>query len=196
MAELAAIIVGAGFSGLCAGIQLRKAGIEDFVILEKALGVGGTWRDNTYPGAACDIPSHLYSYSFEPNPAWSRAYGGQPEILAYLERCATKFGLRPHLRFATRVVGASYAEPTGLWTVEVADGPPLVARSLFLGNGALHLPAIPELPGLASFRGETFHSARWNHAHDLRGKRVAVVGTGASTIQIVPEIARALERLG
>lgn len=195
MAELAAIIVGAGFSGLCAGIQLRKAGIESFVIIEKAHGVGGTWRDNTYPGAACDIPSHLYSYSFEPNPSWSRAYGGQPEILAYLEHCATKYGLRPHLRFGTRVVGAAFDDATGLWTVELDHGPPLVARALILGNGALHMPAIPELPGLSTFRGETFHSARWNHAHDLRGKRVAVIGTGASTIQIVPEIAREVAQL-
>jgi cation diffusion facilitator CzcD-associated flavoprotein CzcO len=195
MAEHAAIIVGAGFSGLCAGIQLRKAGIESFVILEKANGVGGTWRDNTYPGAACDIPSHLYSYSFEPNPSWSRAYGGQPEILAYLEHCATKYGVRPHLRLNTQVVGAAFDEATGLWTVEVDHGPPLTARALILGNGALHLPAIPELPGRSSFRGETFHSARWNHAHDLRGKRVAVIGTGASTIQIVPEIAREVAQL-
>jgi cation diffusion facilitator CzcD-associated flavoprotein CzcO len=189
MAELAAIIVGAGFSGLVAGIELRKAGIESFVILEKAHGVGGTWRDNTYPGAACDIPSHLYSYSFEPNPAWSRAYGAQPEILAYLEHCATKYGLRPHLRFGTRVTGAAFDEATGLWTVEVANGSPLIARALILGNGALHLPAIPELPGLGSFAGTTFHSARWNHQHDLRGKRVAVIGMGASTIQFVPRIA-------
>src|SRR5690242_9377623 len=108
MAVLSAIIVGAGFSGLCAGIGLRRAGIEDFVILEKADQVGGTWRDNAYPGAACDIPSHLYSYSFEPNPRWSRAYGGQAEILAYLEHCATAYGLRPHLRFGAHVERATY----------------------------------------------------------------------------------------
>src|SRR5215204_3899337 len=115
--ELAAIIVGAGFSGICAGIQLRKAGIENFVILEKAQGVGGTWRDNTYPGAACDIPSHLYSYSFEPNPKWSRAYGGQPEILAYLEHCATKYGLREHMKFGARVSKAEYDEASATWFV-------------------------------------------------------------------------------
>lgn len=195
MAELAAIIVGAGFSGLCAGIELRKAGIENFVILEKAGGVGGTWRDNTYPGAACDIPSHLYSFSFEPNPTWSRAYGGQPEILAYLEHCATKYGLRPHLRLHTRVIGADYDETTQRWTVAVDNGRPLVARSLILGNGALHLPAIPDLPGLATFAGRTFHSARWDHTHDLRGKRVAVIGTGASTIQFVPKIAPEVAQL-
>lgn len=195
MAELAAVIVGAGFSGLCAGIELRRAGIENFVILEKGDGVGGTWRDNTYPGAACDVPSHLYSYSFEPNPKWSRAYGGQPEILAYLEHCATKYGVRPHLRLGVRVTGADYDEASATWTVHTHDGARHVARALILGNGALHIPAIPELPGLASFRGTTFHSARWNHAHELAGKRVAVVGTGASSIQFVPEIAPRVAQL-
>jgi cation diffusion facilitator CzcD-associated flavoprotein CzcO len=195
MAELAAVVVGAGFSGLCAGIQLRRAGIEQFVILEQAAGVGGTWRDNSYPGAACDIPSHLYSYSFEPNPRWSRAYGGQPEILAYLERCAARYGLRPHLRFGARVVRAVYDEERATWTVHTQDGARFVARSLILGNGALHLPAIPDLPGLASFAGTTFHSARWNHAHELAGRRVAVIGTGASAIQLVPQIAPRVAQL-
>jgi len=186
---LCAIVVGAGFSGLCAGIELRRAGIEDFVILEKADRVGGTWRDNVYPGAACDIPSHLYSYSFEPNPRWSRAYGGQPEILAYLEHCADTYGLRPHLRFGAAVERAAYDEASATWTVSVRGGPTLTARALILGNGALHLPAIPELPGRASFAGASFHSARWDHGYPLDGKRVAVIGTGASTIQFVPQIA-------
>lgn len=196
--ELEAVIVGAGFSGLCAGIQLKKAGIHDFVILEKAQGVGGTWRDNTYPGAACDIPSHLYSYSFEPNPTWSRAYGGQPEILAYLEMCATKYGLRPHLQLGAQVVGAAWDDTAATWTVRVkragADEV-FVARTLVLGNGALHLPAIPEIPGAETFAGTAFHSARWNHGHDLTGKKVAVIGTGASSIQFVPQIAPKVERM-
>jgi cation diffusion facilitator CzcD-associated flavoprotein CzcO len=195
MTQLEAVIVGAGFSGLCAGIQLKKAGIEGFVILEKGNGVGGTWRDNTYPGAACDIPSHLYSYSFEPNPSWSRAYGGQPEILAYLEMCATKYGLRPHLKFGAQVTGATFDDAAGLWTVRTAGGETYVARSLVLGNGALHMPAIPDLPGASTFRGKAFHSARWDHNHDLRGKRVAVVGTGASAIQFVPQIAKVVDKL-
>jgi cation diffusion facilitator CzcD-associated flavoprotein CzcO len=197
MAELAAIIVGAGFSGLCAGIGLKRAGIDDFVILEKADRVGGTWRDNVYPGAACDIPSHLYSYSFEPNAKWKRAYGGQPEILEYLEMCATKYGLRPHLRFGMRVARCEYDEASGTWCVHtgVGDAQALVARSLILGNGALHIPQIPELPGLASFRGKQFHSARWDHSYDLTGKRVGVIGTGASSIQFVPQIAPKVARL-
>ena len=195
MVQLEAVIIGAGFSGLCAGIQLRKAGIEDFVILEKGDGVGGTWRDNTYPGAACDIPSHLYSYSFEPNPTWSRAYGGQKEILAYLEHCATKYGLRPHLRFGACVASAAYDDTAATWTVCTQSGETFVARTLVLGNGALHRPAIPELPGAATFAGTTFHSARWDHGHDLTGKRVAVIGTGASTIQLVPQIAPVVDKL-
>jgi len=195
MAELAAIIVGAGFSGMCTGIGLKRAGIDDFVILEKADSVGGTWRDNTYPGAACDIPSHLYSYSFEPNPHWQRAYGGQPEILAYLEHCATKYGLRPHLRFGRCVVRCEYDEVSATWSVQTDDGQVLVARTLILGNGALHLPQIPELPGLATFAGKQFHSARWDHTQDLTGKRVAVIGTGASSIQFVPQIAPKVQQL-
>ena len=185
---LQAVVVGAGFSGIAAGIALAKAG-QAFVILEKAGGVGGTWRDNTYPGAACDIPSHLYSYSFEPNPRWSRAYGGQPEILAYIEHCATKYGLRPHLRFGAEVVRAAWDERTATWTVHTRTAT-YVARTLILGNGALHVPQIPDLPGLATFAGKTFHSARWDHGYDLAGKRVGVIGTGASAIQIVPEVAK------
>ena len=186
---LTAIVVGAGFSGLCAGRELRRAGIDDFVILEKGAGVGGTWRDNHYPGAACDIPSHLYSFSFAPNPRWSRTYGGQAEILAYLERCADDFGLRPHLRFGAVVEGARYDRATATWTVAVRGGPALRARALILGNGALHLPAIPALAGRDAFAGAAFHSARWDHGYPLDGKRVAVIGTGASAIQFVPKIA-------
>lgn len=195
MTQLAAVIVGAGFSGLAAGIGLRRAGIRNFVILEKADRVGGTWRDNTYPGAACDIPSHLYSYSFEPNPRWQRAYGGQPEILAYLEHCATKYGLREHLVFDTAVTRCTYDEPSATWRVTTADGRGYTARALILGNGALHLPAIPELPGRATFAGTQMHSARWDHGHDLTGKRVAVIGTGASAIQFVPAIAERVQHL-
>lgn len=192
---LSAIVVGAGFSGIAAGVELRRAGITDFLILEKANRVGGTWRENTYPGAACDVPSHLYSYSFEPNPTWSRAYGGQAEILAYLEHCVDKYDLRGHLRFGQHVDEARFDEARGTWQVATAAGEHFEARALLLGNGALHIPQLPDIAGLDTFRGETFHSARWNHDYDLRGKRVAVVGTGASAIQFVPEIAPAVQRL-
>jgi cation diffusion facilitator CzcD-associated flavoprotein CzcO len=192
---LSAVIVGAGFSGLAAGIQLKRAGIQDFVILEKADRVGGTWRENTYPGAACDVPSHLYSYSFEPNPNWSRAYGGQAEILAYLEHCADKYGLRPHLKFGQHVDDARFDEASGTWQLATATGERFEARALLLGNGALHIPALPEIEGLKTFRGKQFHSARWDHAYDVTGKRVAVIGTGASAIQFVPEIAPKVAQL-
>jgi len=190
---LTAVVVGAGFSGIAAGVALKRAGITDFLILEKADRVGGTWRENTYPGAACDVPSHLYSFSFEPNPRWSRAYGEQREILAYLEHCADKYGLRPHLKFGQAVREARFDRDR--WYVTTADGQQLEARALLLGNGALHLPSLPDIAGLASFEGTTFHSARWNHDYDLRGKRVAVIGTGASAIQFVPKIAPQVKEL-
>ena len=192
---LTAVIIGAGFSGLAAGITLKQSGDDAFVILEKADRVGGTWRENTYPGAACDIPSHLYSYSFAPNPAWSRAYSGQAEILAYLERCADDFGMRPHLRFGAEAVAASWSDDTAAWTVTTRAGDTYVARALVLGNGALHLPSLPDIPGMDTFAGKRFHSAKWDHAYDLAGKRVAVIGTGASSIQIVPEIAPRVAQL-
>jgi cation diffusion facilitator CzcD-associated flavoprotein CzcO len=189
------VIVGTGFGGLGMGIRLKKAGIHDFVVLEQADGVGGTWRANQYPGAACDIESHLYSFSFEPNPGWSRSYAGQPEILAYLERCADKYGLRPHLRFGTRVASASFDERRGRWTVAIDGGEPLHARALISATGGLSRPALPDIPGLGTFAGKVFHSARWDHGVSLEGKKVAVVGTGASAIQIVPAIAPSVERL-
>ena len=194
MAVLDAIVVGAGFSGICAGVKLREAGFHEFVILEKGSRVGGTWRENTYPGAACDVPSHLYSYSFAPNPRWSRAYGEQAEILAYLERCTDTFGLRPHLRFDHAVSSATFDEITGVWRVRTDRGD-FSARALLLGNGALHVPQLPAVPGLDRFAGARFHSARWDHAYDFKGKRVAVIGTGASAIQFVPRIAREVEQL-
>jgi cation diffusion facilitator CzcD-associated flavoprotein CzcO len=193
--ELSAVVVGAGFSGLAAGILMKKAGIESFVILEKAESVGGTWRENTYPGAACDVQSHLYSYSFEPNPAWSRTYGKQEEILAYLRHCAEKYRLGPHLRFGREVNGAEFDDATGTWTVRTRNGETYRARALVLGNGALHLPSFPNLPGQDSFAGRRFHSAQWDHGYDLAGKRVAVIGTGASSIQFVPQIAPTVAQL-
>ena len=188
-------IVGTGFSGLAVGHYLKQAGIESFVLLEKAAEVGGTWRENTYPGAACDVMSHLYSFSFAPNPRWSRVYSPQPEILAYLKRVAANEGLLPHCRFHAEVRGADFDEASGRWTVRLADGSTVRARSLMLGNGGLHLPATPELPGRERFEGPAFHSACWDHGVDLRGKRVGVIGTGASAIQIVPSIAAQVAQL-
>jgi cation diffusion facilitator CzcD-associated flavoprotein CzcO len=181
-------IIGTGFSGIAMGIQLKKAGIDSFVIFEKASDVGGTWRDNHYPGAACDVPSHLYSFSFEPKADWSRAYAPQKEIQDYLRGCVEKYDLRRHIRFDSEVTGASFDEASGVWTVRVKDCAPFAARVVVLGNGALSIPGYPEIPGLETFAGTTFHSARWNHDYDSSGKTVAVIGTGASAIQFVPEI--------
>jgi cation diffusion facilitator CzcD-associated flavoprotein CzcO len=185
----AVVVVGTGFSGIGMGIALKKAGVRDFVILEKADRVGGTWRENTYPGCACDIRSHLYSFSFEPKADWSREFAPQPEILGYIEHCVTKYGLAPHIRFGAEVTGAEYDDATAIWQVSTADGGLVRGHALVLGQGPLHQPSIPELPGLERFEGRAFHSAEWDHGHDLTGKRVAVIGTGASAIQFVPRIA-------
>ena len=189
------LIVGTGFSGLGVAIALKQAGIDEFTILEQADRVGGTWRDNHYPGAACDVQSHLYSFSFEPNPEWSRMFAPQAEILAYLDRCADKYDLRRHIRFGTAVTRATFDERAGLWTVETQRGASLKARTLVSGCGPLSRPALPDIPGLATFAGKTFHSARWDHSFALEGKTVAIIGTGASAIQIVPAIAPRVGKL-
>jgi cation diffusion facilitator CzcD-associated flavoprotein CzcO len=188
-------IVGAGFSGLAMAIRLEKAGRHDFVVLEEAAEVGGTWRENTYPGCACDIPSHLYSFSFEPNPNWSRQYPRQHEIWDYLRRCAHKYRINPHIRFNTKMVSAEFDDIRGTWLLTTDGGETIKARALVGAFGPLRQPALPDLPGLGRFTGKTFHSARWDHGYDLTGKRVAVIGTGASAIQFVPEIARRTARL-
>ena len=185
----AVVIVGTGFAGIGMAIALKKAGVHSFVILEKADRVGGTWRENTYPGCACDIRSHLYSFSFEPKSDWSREFAPQPEILGYIEHCVDKYGLRPHLRLGAEVIGAEYDEAAAAWDVSTAAGPVFRGKALVIGQGPLHQPSVPELPGLERFEGRAFHSARWDHDYDLSGKRVAVIGTGASAIQFVPRIA-------
>jgi cation diffusion facilitator CzcD-associated flavoprotein CzcO len=189
------LIVGTGFSGLATAIQLKKRGDESFLLLEKDDGIGGTWRANHYPGCACDVPSHLYSYSFEPNPHWSRMFAPQEEILQYLEHCADKYGVRDHVRFGHEVTGATYDEQAGVWRVEVRGKPPITAQHLVLGVGALSRPAFPEIEGLERFQGHTFHSAEWDHDYDLSGRDVAVIGTGASAIQFVPQIAGKVSQL-
>ena len=183
------VIVGTGFAGLAMAIRLKQSGIDDFIVLEQAGGVGGTWRDNHYPGAACDVQSHLYSFSFEPNPKWSRMYAPQKEILDYLEHCTDKYGIRPHIRFRCGVKGATFDEQSGTWSIETTSGETLHARVIVSGCGGLSRPSVPELPGLEEFQGKSFHTARWDHSFDFSGKRVAVIGTGASAIQVVPELA-------
>ncbi len=183
------IVIGSGFAGIAMGIKLKEAGVNDFVILEKDDDLGGTWRDNTYPGCACDIPSYLYSYSFEPNPGWSRMFSPQDEIWDYLRHCVDTYGLAPHLRYGAEVTSATYDESAAAWTVQTGSGDVLTAQVVTAGVGALHQPNYPDLPGLETFRGTTFHSADWDHDHDLAGERVAVIGTGASSIQFVPKIA-------
>jgi cation diffusion facilitator CzcD-associated flavoprotein CzcO len=180
-------IVGSGFGGLGTAIRLRRSGIADFVILERAASVGGTWRDNTYPGCACDVPSHLYSFSFAPNPRWTRSFSRQPEIRAYLEEIADRHALRRHLRFDTELLEASWDAAESRWRIRTSQGD-LTADVLVSAAGPLADPALPDVPGLDAFPGKVFHSARWNHDDDLTGKRVAVIGTGASAIQIIPAI--------
>ncbi|OGB21006.1 MAG: 4-hydroxyacetophenone monooxygenase [Burkholderiales bacterium RIFCSPLOWO2_02_FULL_57_36] len=183
------LIVGAGFSGICMAIQLQRAGIESFVILEKANEVGGTWRDNTYPGCACDVQSHLYSFSFEGNPDWSRAYSGWQEIGAYIRHCTDKYRLRPRIRFGHEMTSATFDAQRGVWIVHTAGGRVFAAKVLVLGTGPLHHPHIPPLPGLDRFKGKLLHSARWDHDYSLAGKSVVSIGTGASAIQYLPRIA-------
>jgi cation diffusion facilitator CzcD-associated flavoprotein CzcO len=180
-------IVGAGFSGLCMAIRLKQEGITDFTVLERADEIGGTWRDNTYPGCQCDIPSALYSYSFAPNPDWSRFYPRQAEIRDYLRRCASEFGVIPWVRFGHDVESAAWDESQRRWRLETSRGP-ISADVLVGGMGGLSEPSVPDIPGLDGFRGTIFHSAEWDHGHDLAGERVAVIGTGASAVQFVPRI--------
>jgi cation diffusion facilitator CzcD-associated flavoprotein CzcO len=188
--ELDAIVIGAGFGGLAAAIKLRQSGRTRLAVLEKAGRLGGTWRDNTYPGAACDVPSRLYSYSFALNPDWSRAYSGQVEIQKYMEDCADRFGVRGSLRFNTEAEKAEWDEAAGLWRVTVGGGEVLSAPVLVSGLGQLNRPSFANIPGREGFKGESWHSARWRHDVDLKGKTVGCIGAGASAIQYIPEIAK------
>ncbi len=181
------IVIGTGFAGLGMAIRLRQQGMTDFVVLERAAEVGGTWRDNSYPGCACDVPSHLYSFSFELNPSWSRSFSGQQEIWDYLRRCTDSYGLRPHIRFHHEVLEAAWDHAGRRWRVRTNRGE-LTCDVLVTGTGPLSDPSIPDIPGLDSFQGKVFHSARWDPDYDLRDRRVAVAGTGASAIQFVPQI--------
>jgi cation diffusion facilitator CzcD-associated flavoprotein CzcO len=187
-APLRVLIIGSGFGGLGMAIRLQQAGIEDFLLLEKAGEVGGTWRDNSYPGAACDVPSHLYSFSFELKTDWTRKFAPQAEILDYLRHCVAKYQLRSRIRLNSEVQSAAFDESAGLWRVTLNSGEVLSAQALVSACGQLNHPAYPAIPGIERFAGAAFHSARWRHDLDLTGKRVAVIGTGASAIQFVPQI--------
>jgi cation diffusion facilitator CzcD-associated flavoprotein CzcO len=182
-------IIGSGFSGLCLAIQLKKAGRESFTIFEKADRLGGTWRDNTYPGAACDVPAFSYCFSFEQKTDWSRKWSPQAEIRDYLDHCARKYDVLRHIRFGTEITGARFNEREGVWHLRTAAGEEIAAEVLVSAVGQLNRPLIPDLPGMDRFRCQRFHSARWRHDYDLAGKRVAVIGNAASAIQFVPQIA-------
>jgi cyclohexanone monooxygenase len=187
---LSTLIIGGGFGGIGMAIRLKQAGVHDFVLLEKSSDVGGCWHDNTYPGAACDVPSHLYSYSFEPKPDWSRAFAPQAEIHAYLHRCVEKYHVGPHVRCQAEVATLRYLADQAVWEATTKTGQRLLARTVVTACGQLNQPLTPQVDGLADFAGPQFHSARWDHGVDLRGKTVAVIGTGASAIQFVPQIAQ------
>ncbi len=189
------LIVGAGFSGLCMAIQLRQSGTDSFLVIEKADDIGGTWWFNTYPGCACDIPSHLYSFSFDRNPGWSRMFAAQPEILDYLRASAKRHGIMAHVRLRTVLQKAVWDETAAVWHATMADGLTIDARVVVSGMGALHVPCYPEITGLERFAGSAFHTAAWDRNVNLEGRKVAVIGTGASAAQVVPAIAEQAGRL-
>ncbi|NUP82552.1 MAG: NAD(P)/FAD-dependent oxidoreductase [Nonomuraea sp.] len=189
-------IIGAGFGGLCMAIRLQRAGIESYTVFEKAGALGGTWRDNSYPGAGCDIPSHLYSYSFEKYASWTRRYPAQPEILGYLEHCADKYDVRRKIRFGAEVRRATFNGTRWQVTTATEDGERTEAFDVVVMSvGQLNRPRLPDLPGMSDFEGVSFHSARWNHDHDLTGRRVAVIGNGSSAAQFIPRVAERAEHL-
>lgn len=195
IALLDVLVIGAGFSGVCMGVKLLEAGITDFVILEKEKGIGGTWYKNSYPGAACDVPSHFYCFSFAPNPDWSRVYSPQPEIQAYIKKCADDFGVTPYIQFDSGVEQIDFHNQNQIWSVHLPDGRTYSARHLVIGSGGLNTPSIPEITGLENFEGPVFHTARWRHDVDLNNKNVVVIGSAASAIQAVPKLAEIVENV-
>ncbi|MDI9894370.1 NAD(P)/FAD-dependent oxidoreductase [Rhodococcus sp. IEGM 1381] len=187
---LDAVIVGAGFAGIGTAIRLRNSGIENFAILERGSAVGGTWRDNTYPGAACDIPSRLYSYSFAPNPNWSHTYSGSGEILDYIHTMVGEFDIESRIRFGHNVVDITWNEAAGHWHLSIDGCADVRARTVVMASGPLANASLPNIRGIDTYEGHKIHSARWDHDYDFEGKKVAVVGTGASAVQIVPELVK------
>jgi cation diffusion facilitator CzcD-associated flavoprotein CzcO len=189
------LIVGAGFSGIGAAIKLDKAGLPDYLVVEAGDGVGGTWHWNTYPGIAVDIPSFSYQFSFEQSPRWSRTYAPGRELKAYAEHCVDKYGIRSRIRLGTKVVSAEFDDEHALWRVQTDPGGQITARFLISAGGVLTVPKLPDIDGVDSFAGITMHTARWDHDQDLAGKRVAIIGTGASAVQVIPEIAPIVAQL-
>ncbi len=189
------VVVGAGFSGIGTAIKLDKAGLGDYLVVEAGDGVGGTWHWNTYPGIAVDIPSFSYQFSFEQRPDWSRTYAPGKELKAYAEHCADKYGIRPKIRFNTKVLAAEFDDEHALWRLQTDPGGAVTARFLVNASGVLTVPRLPDIAGVDSFDGITMHTARWDHDQDLAGKRVAVIGTGASAVQLIPEIAPIVKQL-
>jgi cation diffusion facilitator CzcD-associated flavoprotein CzcO len=193
-ARVKVFVVGAGFGGLATAIKLAESGENDFLVIDRGGEVGGTWRDNTYPGATCDVPSQLYSFSFAVNPDWSRSFSPQPEIQDYLRKVGTESGVLDRVRFGVNFESAAWDADAAVWRIETSSGP-TTANVLVSAAGALSDPKMPDIEGIQSFKGEVFHSAEWNHDYDLTGERVGVIGTGASSIQIVPAIAPAVAQL-
>ena len=189
--EVCVAVIGAGFAGIAIGHRLKQEGVEDFLILDRAEGVGGVWRANTYPGAACDVPSHLYSFSFFLNPDWSRKFSPQPEILAYLERAADTLGLRAHLRFGRTVTALAFDAEAGRWTLSFSDGRTITARAVVSAVGQLAEPSWPQIKDAAHFEGPMVHTAAWDPDIDFTGKRVSVIGNAASAVQMIPQLADA-----
>ncbi len=189
------LVIGAGFSGLCAGIKLLEKGITGFRIVEKSHGIGGTWYENTYPGAACDVPSHFYCFSFNPNPRWSRLYSPQAEIKDYIESCVDKYQLAPYIVRGAKVIELRLDEEHGMWRASFEDGRRVLARHVINGCGGLHLPSIPDFNGRQTFAGVSMHTAQWDHSVDMSGKNIAVIGSAASAIQAIPELAKVAARV-
>src|SRR5690348_14054746 len=189
------VIVGAGFSGIGTAIKLDKVGLGDYLVIEAGEGPGGTWYWNTYPGIAVDIPSFSYQFSFEKNAKWTRTYAPGKELKAYAEHCIDKYGIRPKIRFNTKVLGASFDDDENIWRIDLDTGDAVTARFLVNASGVLITPKLPDIDGVDSFAGLTMHTARWDHEQDLTGKRVAIIGTGASAVQVIPEIASIVKHL-
>ena len=189
------IIIGTGFSGICMGIQLKQKGIHNFIILEKADEVGGTWRENTYPGAECDVPSALYSFSFEPYPDWEYKWSHQPQILTYLKMCVEKYELNSHIHFQKELTSAHWQEQNSFWEIKTKDGSTFQSKTFIPAVGQLHFPSIPKFTNKEIFEGVTFHSARWNHDISLKGKTVGVIGNAASAVQFIPEIRKQAKKI-